>query len=74
VVLAVRCSPCTPSGTRSCTSAGAQLWVERYNGPGNFGEAYSVAVSPSGGTVYVTGYSYGCVCGGLDYGPPDGSR
>jgi outer membrane protein assembly factor BamB len=46
---------------------GAQLWVERYNGPGDFGDAYAVAVSPNGNTVYVTGYSYGCVCGGRDY-------
>jgi outer membrane protein assembly factor BamB len=48
-------------------ATGAQLWVQRYNGPGDFNEAYSVAVSPSGTTVYVTGYSYGCICGGGDY-------
>jgi outer membrane protein assembly factor BamB len=49
-------------------ATGAQLWLARYNGPGNFtDEAYSVAVSPSGSTVYVTGSSYGCDCGGLDY-------
>jgi DNA-binding beta-propeller fold protein YncE len=40
------------------TSTGAQLWVSRYNGPVN-GEdgGYSVAVSPDGATVYVTGFS-----------------
>jgi outer membrane protein assembly factor BamB len=48
-------------------ATGAQLWLARYNGPGDFNEAYSVAVSPSGATVYVTGYSYGCICGGGDY-------
>jgi WD40 repeat protein len=40
-------------------ATGAQLWLARYIGPGTFNEAYPVAVSPSGGTVYVTGYSYG---------------
>jgi DNA-binding beta-propeller fold protein YncE len=48
-------------------ATGAQLWAERYNGPGNFGEAYSVAVSPDGSAVYVTGYSYGSVEGGEGY-------
>jgi hypothetical protein len=41
-------------------ATGARLWVERYNGPPNGDDAArSLAVSPSAGPVYVTGYSLG---------------
>jgi DNA-binding beta-propeller fold protein YncE len=37
---------------------GASLWVSRYNSTGNGNDdAKSVAVSPNGGTVFITGFS-----------------
>jgi hypothetical protein len=41
-------------------ATGARQWVRRYDGPGKNGDgARSVAVSPSGRTVFVTGTSFG---------------
>ena len=46
-------------------ATGAQLWVKRYTGPGSGDDqAYSVAASPDGTAVFVTGYSTGTTAGG----------
>lgn len=55
--------PSTATASRLAVS-GAQLWIKRYNGPGNKSdEAKSVAVSSSGRRVYVTGRSTGATSG-----------
>ena len=46
------------------TVPGTQLWVSRYGAPANDDMAFSIAVSPNGGTVYVTGTSFS----GANYG------
>jgi outer membrane protein assembly factor BamB len=47
-------------------ATGAQLWVRRYTGAANSeDEPTSLAVSPTTGTVYVTGQSF--ITSGDDY-------
>jgi len=49
-------------------ATGKDLWVRRYNGPGNGADgASSIAVSPAGGAVFVTGRSAGRAATGYDY-------
>src|SRR5215475_14405928 len=67
-VAGVAVSAAGAGGARASLSPGpgSQLWVARYHGPSNTGDASSVAVSPDGGRVFVTGVSQGSTSG-LDY-------
>jgi outer membrane protein assembly factor BamB len=40
-------------------ASGTELWVRRYNGPGNAADfPQALVLSPDGRRVFVTGYSY----------------
>jgi hypothetical protein len=44
------------------SNSGAELWVQRYNGPGNGpDDTNAIAVSPDGSKVFATGFSLGLV-------------
>jgi outer membrane protein assembly factor BamB len=48
------------------SATGAQRWAKSYGGPGGTDRGLSVAVSPNGKEVFVTGYSFEAVSG-VDY-------
>jgi hypothetical protein len=50
------------------TDSGALRWLSRYDDPQHRSDdAWAMAVSPDGSTVYVTGRSYGAASGSQDY-------
>jgi DNA-binding beta-propeller fold protein YncE len=60
-------------------STGAVLWVKRYNGPGDRDDgANSLAVSPDGSAVFITGFSFGTTTHAdyatVAYDPSTGAR
>src|SRR5438128_6958782 len=58
VALVICVMAITPSAWAA--SAGTQIWAKRYDGPASaYDVAGSLAVSPNGSTVFVTGYSKG---------------
>ena len=63
-------SAVTGSGTDFVTikysSAGVELWVRRYNGPGNSSDEAHAVATDQNGNVYVTGSSFG-VGSSFDY-------
>jgi hypothetical protein len=50
----------SPRVATQLAAPGSQLWVKRYNGPGDGSDyAGAMGVSPDGSEIFVTGYSYG---------------
>jgi len=57
-----------PGASAGTVTGGTRLWGERYNGPGNDDDqASSVAASPDGSKVFVTGFSIDTLGGFYDY-------
>jgi DNA-binding beta-propeller fold protein YncE len=65
---AFRAAGVSAAGTSpAAASPGTQLWLKHYHESADFTDvAYSMAVSPDGGTVFVTGEGQGVLSGG-DY-------